>query len=87
MNSIKVIERLKRAGLGDALLTALDVIEPIGAIGAQVLYVTQPMARLLGDYRSETTALAQLLETPEGIQTLRQMLETAEDVPHKDAPG
>lgn len=84
--SIQVIERLKRAGLGDALLTALDVIEPVGAIGAQLLYVTQPMARLLGDRRAETSALAQLLETPEGIQTLRQMLET-EDVPHEDEPG
>lgn len=87
MNSINVIERLKRAGLGDALLTALDVIEPISAIGAQVLYITQPMTRLLGDQRSETTALAQLLETPEGIRTLRQMLETDEDIQQEDKPG
>jgi hypothetical protein len=79
MNSIHVIERLKRAGLGNALLTALDVIEPVGALGAQVLYITQPMARLLGDQRAEASALAQLLETPEGIQALRKMLE-AEDL-------
>lgn len=85
--SIHVIERLKRAGLGDALLTALDVIEPVGAIGAQVLYITQPMTRLLGDRRAETTALAHLLETPEGIQTLRQMLETDEAAQDEEKPG
>lgn len=69
------------------MLVALDVIEPVGAIGAQVLYITQPMARLLGDSRAETTALAQLLETPEGIQTLRQMLETDEAAQGEEKPG
>lgn len=74
MNSIHLIERIKDAGWGDALLTVLDLIEPVGIVGAQFLYVVQPMARLMGDRQGEISTLAGLLETPEGFASLRQIL-------------
>ncbi|MCK6577843.1 MAG: hypothetical protein L6Q98_07030 [Anaerolineae bacterium] len=79
MNYIQFIERLKRAGMGETLLTALDVIEPVGIIGAQMLYVMQPMARLMGDRQGDLSALARLLETPEGVAVLRQILAAETD--------
>jgi hypothetical protein len=76
MKSVHLVERFKRAGWGDALLAALDLIEPVGIVGAQFLYIVQPMARLMGDRQGEISTLAGLLETPEGFATLRQMLES-----------
>ncbi|MBK8024558.1 MAG: hypothetical protein IPK19_24800 [Chloroflexi bacterium] len=74
MNYVHFIERIRRAGWGDTFLTVLDVIEPVGIVGAQMLYVIQPVARLIGDRHGDVSALARLLETPEGVATLRQML-------------
>lgn len=55
------------------LLILLDAIEPIAPIVAQGLWVAQPLAGLWG----KSTALqhlAQTLETPDGVDQLRQQL-------------
>jgi hypothetical protein len=72
------IARARRAGWGEALLALLDVLEPLGALGAGLLTMAQPAARLLGDAGS-LGALAHLLETPEGVALLRRSLNGDED--------
>lgn len=68
------ISAVKARGLAGALGVALDVLEPFGALSAQLVWVMQPTLSLviprvvLGD-------LATALETPEGIAHLRQQLE------------
>lgn len=52
----------------------LDVLEPVGVLGAQVLYVLQPVAGVIG-MRAAFSEIARALETPEGVEALRQQLE------------
>jgi len=68
------IQHVKDRGLGDALSTALDVLEPLGPLGAQALWVAQPV---LGLFVARETLgnLADALEQPGGVEHLRQMLE------------
>ena len=60
-------------GWGDAFSTALDVLEPLGPLGAQLLWIAQPAARLFGG-SAVVGALAQALEQPGGVEHLRQMM-------------
>ncbi|MBI5668098.1 MAG: hypothetical protein HZC41_08820 [Chloroflexi bacterium] len=68
------IQQARARGLGRALALALDILEPLGPLGAQVVWVAQPVAGLfvrhdaLGD-------LARTLEQPGGVETLRAYLE------------
>jgi hypothetical protein len=73
------IETARQRGWGDALNLMLNVIEPLGPFGAQVLWVIQPASGLFGA-RSGIGALAEALEQPGGIDRLRQQLEG-------DSPG
>jgi hypothetical protein len=68
------IQQVKARGLGEALSTALDVLEPLGPLGAQALWVAQPVLGLLvaHDLLDEVAAA---LEAPGGVERLRQMLE------------
>lgn len=61
-------------GLGGALGFALEVLEPLGSLGAQLIWVTQPV---LGAWLGRETlgAFAQLLETPGELERIRQYLE------------
>ena len=70
------IEAARRRGWGDALSLMLDVIEPLGPFGAQLLWVLQPASGLFGA-RSGIAALAEALEQPGGIDRLRQQLDPA----------
>ncbi len=72
------IKQIWARGWGAALSTALDVLEPLGPLGAQLLWVAQPAARLIGG-SDAVGALAQALEEPGGIDRLRQRLEADED--------
>ncbi|MCZ2098093.1 MAG: hypothetical protein LC121_17855 [Anaerolineae bacterium] len=69
------IRQIRARGWGDALSTALDVLEPLGPLGAQVLWVAQPAARLVGGWGELLGALAQALEQPGGVERLRLALE------------
>lgn len=73
------IQQVRARGWGDALSTALDVLEPLGPLGAQLLYVAQPAARMFGGWGDSLGVLAQALEEPGGIERLRQALDD-EDV-------
>jgi hypothetical protein len=68
------VARVKARGLGDALALALDALEPLGPLGAQVLWVLQPALGLFGA-REAVQDIAQALEDPEGIARIRAALE------------
>jgi hypothetical protein len=78
MVEIEFIQQVKARGWGDALSTALDVLEPLGPLGAQLLYVAQPAARMIGGWGDSLGVLAQALEEPGGIERLRQALDEEE---------
>jgi hypothetical protein len=70
----KWIQHVKARGLGVALSTALDVLEPLGPLGAQALWVAQPVLGLVIAH-DVLDDLAEALEAPGGVERLRQMLE------------
>ncbi|MBZ0300392.1 MAG: hypothetical protein K8J31_11645 [Anaerolineae bacterium] len=68
------IQQVKTRGLAAPLRVLLDVLEPLGPLGAQVLYVAQPASALLG--AADTVAqLAEALEEPGGVERLRRLLD------------
>ena len=71
-------ERLKGWGVGEFAASALEAIGPIHLVGAQLVYVSQPV--LDGIFPAEhLNALASLLEEPEQtrafVKTLREVEE------------
>jgi hypothetical protein len=70
-------------GWGDWLGLALDALEPLGPLGAQLIWTAQPALSLFVR-RDALTALAQSLESPGGIEALRRLLE--DDVSDEDTP-
>lgn len=68
------IQTIKKRGWTGAFRTFLDVIEPLGPLGAQVLYVMQPLSGVLG-WRDAVGDIAQALEQPDGIEQIRRDLE------------
>ncbi len=64
----------KARGLSDTLRLALDVLEPLGALGAQALWVAQPVLGLWLP-RQAVSELAEALESPDGIERLRAFLD------------
>lgn len=79
MVEIEFIRQVRARGWGDALSVALDVLEPLGPLGAQLLYVAQPAARLIGGWGDSLGVLAQALEEAGGVERLRQALDEDED--------
>ncbi len=74
MNDTELIADLKRRGLTNALGVFLDVIEPLGVLGAQLLWIAQPTAGLFGG-RDIIAGLARTLEQPDGVERLRALLD------------
>ena len=74
MDDTELIAAVKRRGLASALGLFLDVIEPIGALGAQLLWIAQPTAGLFGG-RDIVAGLARTLEQPDGVERLRALLD------------
>ena|GEM_PF-689751 len=70
-----LVEAIRARGWEQAVSTALDVLEPLGPLGAQALWIAQPAARLIGGWGDALGILATTLEAPGGIQRLRQALE------------
>lgn len=68
------VTQLQTRGLGDALSLALDVLEPLGVLGAQLIWVAQP---ILGVWFNRDTVqnIAQTLETPGEVEQIRHFLE------------
>ena len=44
------IEKIRARGWGDVFSTALDILEPLGPLGAQLLWVAQPAAHWIGGW-------------------------------------
>jgi hypothetical protein len=70
--------RLRAAHLDGLVGTLLEAVEPLGPLGAQVLWVAQPTLGLLVP-REEITLLAQRLEAPGGVAWLREQLIEMDD--------
>ncbi|MBZ0281736.1 MAG: hypothetical protein K8L97_13440 [Anaerolineae bacterium] len=71
------ITQAKARGLGNVLGLALDVLEPLGPLGAQVVWLTQPVLGLWIP-RATLGELAEALDAPGGVERLRHMLESHE---------
>lgn len=71
------IEHIQARGLTQAVCTALDVLEPFGPLGAQLIWVAHPAAHLIGRelWSEALTELAEALEEPGGVAQLRKRLE------------
>jgi hypothetical protein len=68
------VQQVRKRGLTNVLGVALDIIEPFGPLGAQLLWVAQPLLGLVVS-RDVLGSMAQTLEAPDGIERLRQALE------------
>jgi len=68
------IQQVKARGLDGAFGVALDALEPLGPLGAQVLWVMQPFLSLF-IARETVQDIAQALEAPGGVEQLKQELE------------
>lgn len=68
------VETAKANGWGDLLAVLLDALAPLGVLGAQVLYVGQPVLSVFVN-RDALTALAGALEDPDELDALRRQLE------------
>jgi hypothetical protein len=68
------INNLKKRGMGGVLRAALNALEPLGPMGAQMVYILQPAMGLFGGW-SAAGDIAKALETPGGLDTLRHLLD------------
>lgn len=75
-------QRLQRYGLAQLLAGLLEVGEPLSMVGAQALYVAQPVLALMTP-SEQIQDWARLLETPGGLAWFRQQL-TTEQAKHDE---
>jgi hypothetical protein len=68
------VTQLQARGLGGALSLALDVLEPLGALGAQLVWVAQPVLSVWVG-RETVRSFAQTLETPGELEQIRHFLD------------
>lgn len=61
-------------GWGDILRAAIDALEPLGPLGAQLIWVSQPLLGLVVG-RGLLAGLAAALETPDELAALRETLD------------
>jgi hypothetical protein len=71
-------QRLRAAGLDGAVGALLDAAEPLGPLGAQMLWIAQPALGLVAP-RDEVASLARLLDAPGGVAWLREQLAAPDD--------
>lgn len=65
---------MRARGWEGVFIAALDVIEPFGVLGAQLLWTAQPTLGVFVN-REAVGGLARALEAPDGIERLRAQLE------------
>jgi len=68
------IQQARQRGWLPTIRALLDVIEPLGPLASQVLWVAQPAAGLFG-MRDVVGDIAQALEAPDGVDRLRHQLD------------
>lgn len=71
--------KLHAARLHGLVMALLDVCEPLGPLGAQVLWIAQPVAGLVVP-RDAIGALARILDAPGGVAWVRTQLDTEHTV-------
>lgn len=69
----KWINNLKSQGMGGVLRAALNALEPLGPLGAQMVYILQPALGLFGGWKAAGD-VARALENPGGLDALRNLL-------------
>lgn len=68
------VTQLQARGLGSVLGWALDVFEPFGVLGAQLVWVAQPVLSVwIG--RKTVKGFAQTLEKPGELEQIRHFLD------------
>ncbi len=77
------IDRAQAQGMGGMMRLLLDIATPFGVIGAQVLWIAQPIATMFGK-GSAVGNLAKWLEEPNALRELRARLDTCH--PSDDQP-
>lgn len=78
------IHRARANGWESPLRVTLDVLEPLGPLGAQVLWVLQPtLGAFVG--RDVLGELANAMEKPDGIAQLRRLLDEPDHPPDNPA--
>jgi hypothetical protein len=68
------IQQIRARGLGPTVHTALDVLEPLGPLGAQMVWIAQPLFGLFVPTEA-LDDLARALEEPGGVDRLRGYLD------------
>lgn len=68
------IDRLEAHGMGGFVRLLLDVAAPFAVVGAQVLWIVQPLATLVGKGQA-IGDLATWLEQPNSLRNLRARLD------------
>ncbi len=77
----------QRRRLHGLLAAALDLGEPLGPVGAQVLWIAQPALSVFLP-RAEIDTLARVIEAPGGVAWLRDQIdEIAPDIGQYTAQG
>ena len=74
----RVAAAVQRWGLRLPALLTLDAGRPLAFLGAQSLYIAEPILKLLLP-QPIINQLAQLLETPDGVEMLIEQLESHQD--------
>lgn len=69
-----LITTIKSRGWQDATRSFLDIVEPIAPLLSQVLWVVQPVSSIF-DAQKLVRELAESLDSPHGIEALRQQLD------------
>jgi hypothetical protein len=72
------LEAAKAHGWSDIARAGLDALAPLGPLGAQLVWVSQPVLGLFVR-RDRLASLAEALETPEGLAALRRRLDDEAD--------
>ncbi|MBC8170369.1 MAG: hypothetical protein H7X77_01805 [Anaerolineae bacterium] len=67
------MEQIRARGWLNAFDVALDVLEPVGPLAAQILYTLQPLMGIFG-WGGMIADLAQALDEPDGLDELRKRL-------------
>ncbi len=72
------VTQMQARGLGDVLGLALDVLEPLGVLGAQLIWVAEPVLGVWFN-RDTVRSIAQTLETPGEVEHIKHFLEHQQD--------
>lgn len=70
------IQAAHRRKLTGAVRLTLTALEPLGVLGAQFIYIAQPMAAIFGAHQA-LGDIARALEEPDGV---RRLLDSLDDV-------